>query len=36
MASEGRESYLNIIRMKNHGRISESFTNYEAKPLLRM
>ncbi|KAF7802556.1 uncharacterized protein G2W53_041667 [Senna tora] len=35
LAWEERGSCLNIFRMKNHGRISETFTNYEAKDLLR-
>ncbi|KAF7812667.1 uncharacterized protein G2W53_033643 [Senna tora] len=30
-----RRSRLNIFRMRNRGRISETFTNYEAKDLLR-
>ncbi|KAF7802596.1 uncharacterized protein G2W53_041707 [Senna tora] len=33
--SEERGSFLNIFRTKNHGRISKTFTNYEAKDLLR-
>ncbi|KAF7834961.1 uncharacterized protein G2W53_009820 [Senna tora] len=35
LAWEERGSFLNIFRMKNHDRISETFTNYEAKDLLR-
>ncbi|KAF7802481.1 uncharacterized protein G2W53_041592 [Senna tora] len=35
MAWEERRSRLNIFRMKNHGRISENFMNYETKYLLR-
>ncbi|KAF7802512.1 uncharacterized protein G2W53_041623 [Senna tora] len=35
LAWEERGSCLNIFRKKNHGRISENFTNYEAKDLLR-
>ncbi|KAF7831959.1 uncharacterized protein G2W53_014292 [Senna tora] len=35
LAWEDRGSCLNIFRTKNHGRISETFTNYEAKDLLR-
>ncbi|KAF7839189.1 uncharacterized protein G2W53_007671 [Senna tora] len=35
MAWEERGSCLNIFRMTNRGRISETFTNYEAKDLLR-
>ncbi|KAF7831966.1 uncharacterized protein G2W53_014299 [Senna tora] len=35
MAWEERGSCLNIFRMANHGRIAETFTNYEAKDLLR-
>ncbi|KAF7834980.1 uncharacterized protein G2W53_009839 [Senna tora] len=35
LAWEERRSCLNIFRMKNRGRISETFTNYEAKDLLR-
>ncbi|KAF7802560.1 uncharacterized protein G2W53_041671 [Senna tora] len=35
LAWEERGSCLKIFRMKNHGRISETFTNYEAKDLLR-
>ncbi|KAF7823852.1 uncharacterized protein G2W53_021996 [Senna tora] len=35
MAWEKRRSCLNISRMTNHSRISETFTNYEAKDLLR-
>ncbi|KAF7821308.1 uncharacterized protein G2W53_026763 [Senna tora] len=35
MAWEERGSCLNIFRMTNRGRISETFTNYEAKFLLR-
>ncbi|KAF7839200.1 uncharacterized protein G2W53_007682 [Senna tora] len=34
-AWEERGSRLNIFRMRNRGRISETFTNYEAKDLLR-
>ncbi|KAF7835021.1 uncharacterized protein G2W53_009880 [Senna tora] len=34
-AWEERGSCINIFRMKNHDRISETFTNYEAKDLLR-
>ncbi|KAF7834976.1 uncharacterized protein G2W53_009835 [Senna tora] len=34
-AWEERGSCLNILRMTNRGRISETFTNYEAKVLLR-
>ncbi|KAF7812647.1 uncharacterized protein G2W53_033623 [Senna tora] len=34
-AWEERGSCLNIFRRKNHDRISETFTNYEAKDLLR-
>ncbi|KAF7832038.1 uncharacterized protein G2W53_014371 [Senna tora] len=34
LAWEERGSCLNIFRMKNRGRISETFTNYEAKDLL--
>ncbi|KAF7812690.1 uncharacterized protein G2W53_033666 [Senna tora] len=34
-AWEERGSCLNIFRMKIRGRISETFTNYEAKDLLR-
>ncbi|KAF7834928.1 uncharacterized protein G2W53_009787 [Senna tora] len=34
-AWEERGSCLNIFRMTNRGRISETFTNYEAKDLLR-
>ncbi|KAF7820999.1 uncharacterized protein G2W53_026454 [Senna tora] len=36
MAWEERGSCLNIFRKTNHGRISETVKNYEAKPLLRM
>ncbi|KAF7801100.1 uncharacterized protein G2W53_045179 [Senna tora] len=32
---EERRSCLNIFRITNHGRISETFTSYEAKDLLR-
>ncbi|KAF7839084.1 uncharacterized protein G2W53_007566 [Senna tora] len=32
---EERGSCLNVFRMTNHGRISETFTNYEAKDFLR-
>ncbi|KAF7812703.1 uncharacterized protein G2W53_033679 [Senna tora] len=35
LAWEERGSCLNIFRTKNHGRISETITNYEAKDLLR-
>ncbi|KAF7812654.1 uncharacterized protein G2W53_033630 [Senna tora] len=35
LAWEERGSRLNIFWMKNHCRISETFTNYEAKDLLR-
>ncbi|KAF7835016.1 uncharacterized protein G2W53_009875 [Senna tora] len=35
MAWEDRGSCLNIFRTTNHRRISETFTNYEAKELLR-
>ncbi|KAF7812655.1 uncharacterized protein G2W53_033631 [Senna tora] len=35
LAWEERGSCLNIFRMKNRGWISETFTNYEAKDLLR-
>ncbi|KAF7834983.1 uncharacterized protein G2W53_009842 [Senna tora] len=35
LAWEERGSCLNIFRMTNNGRISETFTNYEAKDLLR-
>ncbi|KAF7835429.1 uncharacterized protein G2W53_010288 [Senna tora] len=35
MAWEEGGSYLNIFRMTNRGRISETITNYEAKHLLR-
>ncbi|KAF7821015.1 uncharacterized protein G2W53_026470 [Senna tora] len=35
MAWEERGSCLNIFRTTNRGRISETFTNYEAKDLLR-
>ncbi|KAF7820998.1 uncharacterized protein G2W53_026453 [Senna tora] len=35
MAWQERVSCLNIFRMTNHDRISETFTNYEAKDLLR-
>ncbi|KAF7831958.1 uncharacterized protein G2W53_014291 [Senna tora] len=35
LAWEERESCLHIFRMKNRGRISETFTNYEAKVILR-
>ncbi|KAF7832021.1 uncharacterized protein G2W53_014354 [Senna tora] len=35
LALEERGSYLNIFRTKNHDRISETITNYEAKDLLR-
>ncbi|KAF7835513.1 uncharacterized protein G2W53_010372 [Senna tora] len=35
LAWEERGSCLNVSRMTNHGQISETFTNYEAKDLLR-
>ncbi|KAF7820787.1 uncharacterized protein G2W53_026242 [Senna tora] len=35
LAWEDRGSYLNIFRTTNHGRITKTFTNYEAKDLLR-
>ncbi|KAF7835060.1 uncharacterized protein G2W53_009919 [Senna tora] len=35
MAWEGRGICLNIFRITNCGRISETFTNYDAKHLLR-
>ncbi|KAF7820786.1 uncharacterized protein G2W53_026241 [Senna tora] len=35
LAWEGRGSCLNIFWTSNHGRISETFMNYEAKDLLR-
>ncbi|KAF7835151.1 uncharacterized protein G2W53_010010 [Senna tora] len=35
LAWEERGSCLNIFRTTNHGRISETFRNYEAKDLLR-
>ncbi|KAF7820783.1 uncharacterized protein G2W53_026238 [Senna tora] len=35
LAWEERGSCLNIFQMRNCGRISETFTNYEAKDLLR-
>ncbi|KAF7834956.1 uncharacterized protein G2W53_009815 [Senna tora] len=35
LAWEERGSCLNIFRTTNHGQISETFTNYEAKDLLR-
>ncbi|KAF7820775.1 uncharacterized protein G2W53_026230 [Senna tora] len=35
LAREERGSSLNIFRTTNHGQISETFTNYEAKDLLR-
>ncbi|KAF7834920.1 uncharacterized protein G2W53_009779 [Senna tora] len=35
LAWQERGSCLNIFRTKNRGRISETFTNYEAKHLLR-
>ncbi|KAF7831961.1 uncharacterized protein G2W53_014294 [Senna tora] len=35
MAWEERGSYINIFRTTNHGWIPETFTNYEAKDLLR-
>ncbi|KAF7823686.1 uncharacterized protein G2W53_021830 [Senna tora] len=35
LAWEERGSCLNIFQMTNHGRTSETFTNYEAKDLLR-
>ncbi|KAF7820789.1 uncharacterized protein G2W53_026244 [Senna tora] len=34
MPWEERGSCLNIFRTKNRGRISKTFTNYEAKDLL--
>ncbi|KAF7820781.1 uncharacterized protein G2W53_026236 [Senna tora] len=34
LAWEERGSCLNIFRTTNHGRILETFTNYEAKDLL--
>ncbi|KAF7835052.1 uncharacterized protein G2W53_009911 [Senna tora] len=34
-AWEERGSCLNIFRVKNRGRITETFTNYDAKHLLR-
>ncbi|KAF7839221.1 uncharacterized protein G2W53_007703 [Senna tora] len=34
MACEERGSCLNIFWTTNHGRIIETFTNYEAKHLL--
>ncbi|KAF7835445.1 uncharacterized protein G2W53_010304 [Senna tora] len=34
MAWEERGSCLNIFRTTNRGRISETFTNYDAKDLL--
>ncbi|KAF7812679.1 uncharacterized protein G2W53_033655 [Senna tora] len=36
LAWKERGSCLNIFRTKNRGRISETFTNYEPKELLRM
>ncbi|KAF7839214.1 uncharacterized protein G2W53_007696 [Senna tora] len=36
MAWDEPGSCLTIFWMINHGRISETFTNYEAKGLLRM
>ncbi|KAF7834880.1 uncharacterized protein G2W53_009739 [Senna tora] len=36
MALEERGSCLNIFRTTKGGRISETFTNYEAKHLLRL
>ncbi|KAF7835438.1 uncharacterized protein G2W53_010297 [Senna tora] len=35
MALEGHGSCVNIFRITNHGRISETFTNYDAKHLMR-
>ncbi|KAF7802629.1 uncharacterized protein G2W53_041740 [Senna tora] len=35
MVWEQRGSRINIFRMRNYGRISETFMNYEAKDLLR-
>ncbi|KAF7835423.1 uncharacterized protein G2W53_010282 [Senna tora] len=35
MAWEERGSRINIFQMKNYGRISETFTNYDAKDFLR-
>ncbi|KAF7812697.1 uncharacterized protein G2W53_033673 [Senna tora] len=35
LVAHGRGSCLNIFRTTNRGRISETFTNYEAKDLLR-
>ncbi|KAF7800580.1 uncharacterized protein G2W53_044997 [Senna tora] len=35
MALEERGSCLNIFQTANHDRISETFSNYEAKHLLR-
>ncbi|KAF7834970.1 uncharacterized protein G2W53_009829 [Senna tora] len=35
LAWKKRGSYTNIFRMKNNGQISETFTNFEAKDLLR-
>ncbi|KAF7835145.1 uncharacterized protein G2W53_010004 [Senna tora] len=35
MVWEDRGSCLNIFRMTNRGRTSETFTNYDAKDLLR-
>ncbi|KAF7834929.1 uncharacterized protein G2W53_009788 [Senna tora] len=35
LAWEERGSCINIFRMKNHGQVSETSTNYEAKDLLR-
>ncbi|KAF7835426.1 uncharacterized protein G2W53_010285 [Senna tora] len=35
MAREERGPCLNIFRKTNHGQISETFTNYEVKHLLR-
>ncbi|KAF7835428.1 uncharacterized protein G2W53_010287 [Senna tora] len=36
MAWEERGSYLNVFRTTNRGRITETFTNYDAKDLLHM
>ncbi|KAF7802415.1 uncharacterized protein G2W53_041526 [Senna tora] len=35
MAWDERGSCINIFRMRNHGRISETVTMYESKALLR-
>ncbi|KAF7835012.1 uncharacterized protein G2W53_009871 [Senna tora] len=35
MAWDERGSCFNIFRTRNHGRLSETFTNYEANDLLR-